>query len=133
MLSARQVYAVGVEPAGAERARDLFESRLFWNRHFRQKLTDNPRLTHEAVNPVLQGLFASDEECDLELIEAWKEGRTGFPMVDASMRALVETGWLNFRMRAMVASFFGYILKQWWRVGADFMYYHLIAGSASIR
>ena len=113
MLSARQVYAVGVEPAGAERARDLFESRLFWNRHFRQKLADNPRLTHEAVNPVLQGLFASDEECDLELIEAWEEGRTGFPMVDASMRALVETGWLNFRMRAMVASFFGYILKQW--------------------
>jgi deoxyribodipyrimidine photo-lyase len=132
VLSARQVYAAGVERTGAERARDLFESRLFWNRHFRQKLADNPRLTEEAVNPVLQGLFASDEDRDPELIKAWKQGRTGFPMVDASMRALVETGWLNFRMRAMVASFFGYILKQWWKVGADFMYYHLIDADPAI-
>jgi len=132
VLSVRQVYQAGVERAGAERARDLFESRLFWNRHFRQKLADNPRLTEEAVNPVLQGLFASDDERDPYLIEAWKEGRTGFPMVDASMRALVETGWLNFRMRAMVASFFGYILKQWWKVGADFMYYHLIDADPAI-
>jgi deoxyribodipyrimidine photo-lyase len=132
VLSARQVYQAGVECAGAERARDLFESRLFWNRHFRQKLADNPRLTEEAVNPALQGLFASDEERDPELINAWKEGRTGFPMVDASMRALIETGWLNFRMRAMVASFFGYILKQWWKIGADFMYYHLIDADPAI-
>ena len=132
VLSPRQVYQAGVERAGAERARDLFESRLFWNRHFRQKLADNPRLTEEAVNPVLQELFVSEEERDPELITAWKEGRTGFPMVDASMRALVETGWLNFRMRAMVASFFGYILKQWWRIGADFMYYHLIDADPAI-
>jgi len=132
VLSVRQVYQAGVERAGAERARELFESRLFWNRHFRQKLADNPRLTDEAVNPVLQGLFASDQERDPELIEAWKEGRTGFPMVDASMRALVATGWLNFRMRAMVASFLGYILKQWWKVGADFMYYHLIDADPAI-
>jgi len=132
VLSARQVYRASVERAGAERARELFESRLFWNRHFRQKLADNPTLTEEAVNPVLQGLFASDEQRDPELIGAWKEGRTGFPMVDASMRALVETGWLNFRMRAMVASFFGYILKQWWKGGADFMYYHLIDADPAI-
>jgi deoxyribodipyrimidine photo-lyase len=132
VLSVRQVYRAGVERAGAERARDLFESRLFWNRHFRQKLTDNPRLTEEAVNPVLRGLYTSEEERDPELIAAWKEGRTGFPMVDASMRALVETGWLNFRMRAMSASFFGYILKQWWKVGADFMYYHLIDADPAI-
>ena len=132
VLSVRQVYQAGVERAGAERARDLFGSRLFWNRHFRQKLADNPRLTEEAVNPVFQGLFASEEERDSDLIRAWKEGRTGFPMVDASMRALVETGWLNFRMRAMVASFFGYILKQWWKVGADFMYYHLIDADPAI-
>ncbi|ADJ16669.1 deoxyribodipyrimidine photolyase [Halalkalicoccus jeotgali B3] len=48
------------------------------------------------------------------------------------MRALTETGFLNFRMRAMVASFFSYILKQWWRIGADFMYYHLIDADPAI-
>ena len=132
VLSVRQVYQAGVERGGAGRARDLFESRLYWNRHFRQKLADNPALTEEAVNPVLRGLHADDDERDPELIAAWKEGRTGFPMVDASMRALTETGWLNFRMRAMVASFFGYILKQWWRIGADFMYYHLIDADPAI-
>ena len=132
VLSVRQVYQAGVERGGAERARDLFESRLYWNRHFRQKLADNPALTEEAVNPVLRGLHADDDERDPELIAAWKEGGTGFPMVDASMRALTETGWLNFRMRAIVASFFGYILKQWWRIGADFMYYHLIDADPAI-
>lgn len=132
VLSVRQVYQAGVERGGAKRARDLFESRLYWNRHFRQKLADNPTLTEEAVNPVFRGLYADADERDPELITAWKEGRTGFPMVDASMRALTETGWLNFRMRAMVASFFGYILKQWWRIGADFMYYHLIDADPAI-
>jgi deoxyribodipyrimidine photo-lyase len=131
VLSARQVYRAGVERGGAERARDLFESRLYWNRHFRQKLADNPTLTREAVNPVLRGLYTDDEH-DPELVAAWKEGRTGFPMVDASMRALTETGWLNFRMRAMIASFFGYVLKQWWRIGADFMYFHLIDADPAI-
>ena len=132
LLSARQVYQAGVERGGAERARDLFESRLYWNRHFRQKLADNPTLTREAVNPVLRGLYTDDDEHDPALVAAWKAGRTGFPMVDASMRALTETGWLNFRMRAMVASFFGYILKQWWRIGADFMYYHLVDADPAI-
>ena len=132
VLSVRQVHQAGVDRGGAGRARDLFESRLYWNRHFRQKLADNPALTEEAVNPVLRELYADDEEYAPELIAAWKEGRTGFPMVDASMRALTETGWLNFRMRAMVASFFGYILKQWWRIGADFMYYHLIDADPAI-
>ena len=132
VLSIREVYQTAVERMGAERARDLFEDRLFWNRHFRQKLADNPQFTEEAVNPVLRGLYAGEDARDQELIRAWKQGRTGFPMVDASMRALTETGWLNFRMRAMVASFFGYILKQWWKIGADFMYCHLIDADPAI-
>jgi deoxyribodipyrimidine photo-lyase len=65
-------------------------------------------------------------------VNAWKKGRTGYPLVDASMRALVETGWLNFRMRAMCASFYSYILKQWWKEGADFYYRHLIDADITI-
>jgi deoxyribodipyrimidine photo-lyase len=53
-------------------------------------------------------------------------------MVDASMRCLVGTGWLNFRMRAMCASFFSYILHQPWRLGADFFYYHLVDADPAI-
>ena len=47
--------------------------------------------------------------------EAWKSGMTGYPMVDACMRALTATGWLNFRMRAMVMSFASYHLWLHWR------------------
>ena len=56
-----------------------------------------------------------------ELVEAWKKGATGFPLVDASMRCLKETGYLNFRMRAMLVSFLTHQLWQPWQSGADHM------------
>ena len=69
---------------------------------------------------------------DPERFEAWKAGQTGFPLVDASMRALRETGWLNFRMRAMCATFYTYILRCWWKAGADWYYRHLIDADPAI-
>jgi deoxyribodipyrimidine photo-lyase len=109
---------------------ELFQERLIWNQHFTQKLEDNHDLIHEAVNPVYRDLNRDNR--DEELIEAWKKGETGYPLVDASMRALNRTGDLNFRMRAMVASFFSYILKQWWKTGADYMHKQLIDADAAI-
>ncbi|MFN6014789.1 MAG: FAD-binding domain-containing protein, partial [Flavobacteriales bacterium] len=50
-----------------------------------------------------------------EFIRAWQEGKTGIPIVDACMRCVVQTGYLNFRMRAMVVSFFVFNLWQDWR------------------
>jgi deoxyribodipyrimidine photo-lyase len=128
-LSPRQVYRA-VEEAPDSRGTEMYRSRLFWNRHYTQKLADWPGWADRAVNPVYRGLFR--DEHDPELVAAWKEGRTGFPMVDASMRALVGTGYLNFRMRAMVATFFHYVLREWWRRGADFMYRHLIDADPAI-
>ena len=54
-------------------------------------------------------------------IEAWKNGQTGYPLIDASMRAVKKTGWLNFRMRAMLVSFFVHNLDQDWRKGVYFL------------
>jgi deoxyribodipyrimidine photo-lyase len=127
-LSLREAYRAVAEAPDCD-GKDAFVSRLFWNRHYTQKLADWSGWTETAVNPVLEGLYP---ERDDDLIRAWKRGETGFPMVDASMRCLRETGWLNFRMRAMVASFFSLVLKQPWRVGADYMYYHLIDGDPAI-
>ena len=128
-LSPRQVYRA-LQDAPDCRGKSMFESRLFWNRHYTQKLADWPGWTERSVNPVFRGFRRSEHDPDL--VAAWQEGRTGFPMVDASMRALVETGFLNFRMRAMVASFFTYILREWWRRGADFVYRHLIDADPAI-
>ncbi|WP_424018951.1 FAD-binding domain-containing protein [Halorientalis pallida] len=129
-LTPRQVYGYVHENAPAGTGRELFTSRLFWNRHYNQKLADWPGWMERAVNPVYTGLFR--DRHDPELVAAWKAGRTGYPLVDASMRALRETGWLNFRMRAMCASFYTYVLQCWWKVGADHFYRHLIDADAAI-
>lgn len=127
-LSVREVYQYVEENAPNDVGKEMFVSRLFWNKHYHQKLEDWPGWTTEAVNPVLRGR----READPDLITAWKNGRTGYPMVDASMRCLVETGWLNFRMRAMCASFFADLLQQPWKVGADFYHYHLVDSDPAI-
>ncbi|SEP13534.1 deoxyribodipyrimidine photo-lyase [Halorientalis persicus] len=129
-LTPRQVYRYVHENARAGTAREMFTSRLFWNRHYNQKLADWPGWMERAVNPVYTGLFR--DRHDPELVAAWKDGRTGYPLVDASMRALRQTGWLNFRMRAMCATFYTYILQCWWKVGADHFYRHLIDADAAI-
>ena len=132
-ISPREVYQKASDARNDvqnSQSAEMFIDRVFWQQHFNQKIEDNPDLFREAVNPVYRGLNSDNR--DQEKIEAWKRGMTGFPLVDASMRALVETGWLNFRMRAMCASFFSYILKQWWKIGADFFYKHLIDADVAI-
>ena len=129
-LSVREAHRQ-VERAGTDgHGKRLFEKRCYWNRHYAQKLVDWPGWTDHAVNPVFRGLFR--DRHDPDLVAAWKAGETGYPLVDASMRALRETGWLNFRTRAMCASFYTYVLQCWWRVGADHFYRHLIDGDAAI-
>ncbi|PSG99354.1 MAG: deoxyribodipyrimidine photolyase [Nanohaloarchaea archaeon SW_7_43_1] len=109
---------------------EMFIDRIYWHLNISQKVEDNPKLHKESVNPVFRDL--NKEDRSEEKINAWKKGETGYPLVDASMRALVETGWINFRMRAMCATFFSYILGQWWKEGADFFYKHLIDSDIAI-
>jgi deoxyribodipyrimidine photo-lyase len=78
-----------------------------------QKMEDQPSLELENVNPAYDGL--REGEFDHEKFSAWCGGRTGYPLVDACMRALHQTGWINFRMRAMLVSFACYHLWLHWR------------------
>jgi deoxyribodipyrimidine photo-lyase len=90
-----------------------FSGRLRWHCHFMQKLEDEPRIEFENMHPAYDVLRADD--FNKTFFNAWKAGKTGYPMVDACMRALTATGWLNFRMRAMVMSFASYHLWLHWR------------------
>ena len=96
-----------------------FASRLRWHCHFMQKLEDEPAIEWRNVARSVDGMRAGDGvnpgEIDHERLQAWCEGRTGFAMVDACMRQLCATGWLNFRMRAMLVSFAAYHLWLHWR------------------
>jgi deoxyribodipyrimidine photo-lyase len=67
-------------------------------------------------------------ENDPAAFDAWKAGRTGFPLVDAAMRQLVQTGWLPNRARMAVASFLVRDLLVDWRWGEQFFLKHLLDG-----
>ncbi len=93
-----------------------FIARLHWHCHFIQKLEDEPRIETQAFLPALDALRAGDWTGEHESrLAAWVEGRTGYPLIDACIRSLRATGWINFRMRAMLMSFASYDLWLPWR------------------
>jgi deoxyribodipyrimidine photo-lyase len=96
-----------------------FAGRLRWHCHFMQKLEDEPQIEQRNFARVCDGL--REDEFNRERFEAWCAGRTGYPMVDACMRSLRATGWLNFRMRAMLVSFASYHLWLHWREPGMFL------------
>lgn len=98
--------------ASNKRALSNFISRLHWHCHFMQKFEDECRMEFENINSAYDTVVKPRNE---GYIRAWQEGNTGVPIVDACMRCLVETGYINFRMRAMVVSFFVFNLWQDWR------------------
>jgi deoxyribodipyrimidine photo-lyase len=90
-----------------------FLSRLHWRDHFSQRLESEPELEFRSIHPSYRDL---PYENDAQLFTAWREGMTGFPMIDAVMRCLAATGFVNFRMRAMVVSFACHALHLDWRL-----------------
>ncbi|MDJ0948842.1 MAG: deoxyribodipyrimidine photo-lyase [Alphaproteobacteria bacterium] len=101
------------ERGGWGAALNAYIGRLHWHCHFIQKLEDAPghefRNVHSGYNGLREGTF------DEARFAAWATGGTGFPFVDACMRSLQATGWINFRMRAMLTAFAAYHLWLHWR------------------
>ncbi len=83
---------------------DSLISRLHWHCHFIQKLESEPQMEHRSVHPAHERARVATADDDPTLL-AWATGHSGYPFADACMRSLIATGWLNFRMRAMVTSF----------------------------
>ncbi|MCS7211267.1 MAG: deoxyribodipyrimidine photo-lyase [Chloroherpetonaceae bacterium] len=122
-LSVRQVYhalqkAKAEMPKRVQKNLTAFEARLAWRDHFIQKFESECRIETENFN---RGFDCLQKPYNGMLIEAWKAGQTGFPIVDAAMRCLKATGWINFRMRAMLVSFLTHLCWQDWREGARFL------------
>jgi deoxyribodipyrimidine photo-lyase len=63
---------------------------------------------------------------DMEVIDSWCSGQTGQPLVDAGIRALVQTGFIDYKMRVLLSSYFIHELNQDWVVGAEFFESNLI-------
>lgn len=114
-ISMRMVYQYTLQhydTSPNKRALSNFISRLHWHCHFMQKFEDECTMEFQNVNRAYDALQKPKNE---QYIKAWQDGKTGVPIVDACMRCLATTGYLNFRMRAMVVSFFTFNLWQDWR------------------
>jgi deoxyribodipyrimidine photo-lyase len=101
-----------------------FSARLRWHCHFMQKLEDEPSLEFENMCRAYDGL--REPYFNQDLFEAWRRGLTGYPMVDACMRSVLKTGWINFRMRAMLVSFASHHLWLHWRQTAVYLARHFL-------
>lgn len=120
-ISIKQVYQIIYQDAKKnvlKKPLNSMLSRLKWHCHFIQKLEMECSYENRSINKGYANLQYNYNE---NFIQAWKEGKTGYPLVDACMKCLKETGWLNFRMRAMLVSFLCHHLFQDWRNGV----YHL--------
>ena len=90
-----------------------FQSRLAWRDHFVQKLEDAPSIETRCLQRAVESLRPRDS--DAARLAAWEKGETGLPFLDACLRYLAATGWLNFRMRSMVMACASYHLWLDWR------------------
>lgn len=120
-MSVRQVFQyVNMHPNAQKRKRvfSAMLTRLHWHCHFIQKFEMECSYETQCINA---GYELLERNSNVEYLKAWKMGATGFPLIDACMRALEQTGWINFRMRALLVSFLTLNLDQDWRDGV----YHL--------
>lgn len=129
-ISVREVYQRIKREKVNDISKKFYISRLFWHEHFTQRLHDFPDITTIERNPRFKDL--NKDNYNKELCRKFFKAKTGYPIVDAAITALKTTGWINFRMRAMIASFFCHILKQPWKIGADWMHYHLLDSDTAI-
>lgn len=120
-ISIRQVYQqtrMHAKLQTDKRPWQNFLSRIKWHCHFIQKFEMECRYETECIN---RGYEQMHWDNDPQLLHAWQTGQTGIPLIDAVMRCLHHTGWVNFRMRAMVVSFLCHHLCIDWRQGAHFL------------
>ncbi|WP_062378923.1 cryptochrome/photolyase family protein [Demequina pelophila] len=96
-----------------------FESELAWREFHADVLFRHPSALRESLNPVIpDDAWVTGDDADLAFRE-WRDGRTGFPLVDAGMRQLAQTGWMHNRVRMVVASFLVKDLHVPWQRGAS--------------
>ncbi len=116
-LSMKQIYQAAlksIEQTGDKFNTNFFINRLHWHCHFIQKFESECSMEFENLNKGFDDIRNIENEA---FVTAWKNGETGYPLVDACMKCVIETGYLNFRMRSMLVSFLTHHLWQPWQAG----------------
>jgi deoxyribodipyrimidine photo-lyase len=128
-ISARHCIAAALALAGGERGAaagaQKWVDELVWREFYVALLDQHPRVLRGAFRSEFERVQWNDDDDGLR---AWREGRTGYPFVDAAMRQLVQTGWMHNRARMVVASFLTKDLLLDWRLGERVFMQHLVDG-----
>jgi deoxyribodipyrimidine photo-lyase len=131
LLSPRTIYAKTAEAmaksrsATARSGMEKFLKELAWREFYMAILWHFPNVLDEEFNPDWRGLWWAEPD---ETFEAWKQGRTGFPIVDAGMRELLATGHMHNRVRMITAMFLTKDLHINWQEGERYFMHHLVDG-----
>jgi deoxyribodipyrimidine photo-lyase len=107
------------------KAAHTYENELAWREFYADVLWHQPRTAWADLRPEMTRMRYDEPD---DAIEAWKAGRTGYPIVDAGMRQLLAQGWMHNRVRMITASFLTKDLHVWWPVGARHFLEHLVDG-----
>ncbi|MCS5564356.1 MAG: deoxyribodipyrimidine photo-lyase [Oleiphilaceae bacterium] len=122
LLAARQAQGMG----GNQDGLTIWISEIAWRDFYVNILYHYPRVSmHRAFKPETEALAWNPPG---EQFEAWKEGRTGIPIVDAAMRQLNQTGWMHNRLRMVTAMFLTKNLFIDWRLGEAYFMSKLVDG-----
>jgi deoxyribodipyrimidine photo-lyase len=108
-----------------------FRSELAWREFHADVLHHRPGARSRSLRAVVPEDAWAQDDAEAELLDAWREGRTGYPLVDAGMRQLLATGWMHNRVRMVVASFLVKDLHVRWQRGAEHFMAHLVDGDVS--
>jgi deoxyribodipyrimidine photo-lyase len=118
----RQLEAVEPE-SGVARSVKVLQRELGWREFATYLMYHLPRLSKQSLDLVFDEL---DWRTNVADAHAWQRGRTGYPLIDAGMRQLWQTGWMHNRVRMVVASFFVKDLLFRWQDGARWFWDTLV-------
>jgi len=124
LLSAREVYTQAAARGAGEGA-ETYINELIWREFYMQVLWHWPQVLDADFNPGYRKVGWFEPGSDFK---AWKQGRTGFPIVDAAMRQLNATGFMHNRLRMIVAMFLTKDLHLHWSLGESYFMQHLVDG-----
>ena len=108
---------------GDSKAHDTFRKEIAWREFYADVLFNNPHTDKDYYSAKFAEMRYDMPDANFD---AWKQGKTGFPFVDAAMRQLIKEGWMHNRTRMVVASFLVKDLHLEWQLGAEFFEHHLV-------
>ncbi|MCW8870863.1 MAG: deoxyribodipyrimidine photo-lyase [Proteobacteria bacterium] len=125
IISPRQCLAMALKEQGESAFESTWVSELIWREFYHDLVVNYPRLVkHQAFKEDA----VDNWQYDKSIVAAWKNGQTGFPIIDAGMRQLQKEHWMHNRVRMLVASFFTKLCLHDWRIGEQHFMEHLIDG-----